>query len=127
MTPLWIRVLTGLGSLILLITAGLHLGGLDDLNLLFETTNSEFLESAIKGVWILLSVQFLFMACLAFGLSFYRSWGCAAVLMAFACWLFVNALIIFANVGFFIAIPMLIIAGLCYGISGLTIRRSMKS
>ncbi|NNE56639.1 MAG: hypothetical protein HKN36_00900 [Hellea sp.] len=125
MKPNIIQILTGIASLILLVIASMHYGGLSSLKDAIGVIDSAFFKGAIPGVWIMPSIHMIFIACLAFGLSFYKSRACAAMLIAFGAWCLVDAAIIFIHVGPFVPVYMLGVAGLCLLAAGFMLRRSL--
>ncbi len=120
-----IRALAAIGSLIALFTAYMHMTGAAPVKEIAAASDSQFFSAAIPQVWMLISVHLVFIAFLAFGLSFYKSRACAAILMAFGVWLLVDAAMVFAAAGPFIGVYALAAAGLCYLIAGFMLRRQM--
>ncbi len=119
------RILTALGSLTLLVTAGLHMTGLQLVKDATGKIEMAFLRDALSAMWVMPSIHWLLIACLAFGCSFYRSRACAAMLIAFGVWILIDALIVFSHVGMFIGAITLSAAGLCYLIAGFMLRSSI--
>jgi len=78
-------------------------------------------------MWVLPSMHWVFIAFLSIGLSRYKSNACAAILMAFGCWVLVDALITFLHVGPFMGAYMLAIAGALILTSGLMLRKEMRA
>ncbi len=117
------KVLAAIGSINLLTVAGMHMTGLGDVKSSVVTIESEFMQQALPAMWIMPSLHMIFMACLAVGLSFYKSRIVAAMLMAFGVWLWVDAALVYMHVGVFIGNIMLVISGLLYFVAGYLLRR----
>jgi|GEM_PF-3268295 len=124
--PTLTQILTCLGSLLLLTIAVFHMTGLVMMRDGIAVMEPGFIKNALPGLWITPSVHWVFIACLAFGLSFYTRNTTSIMLIAFGLMMFVDAAIIYAHVGFFIAEVMLAGAGLLFLISGWMMRREMK-
>ena len=119
------RLLTGFGSAILLGTSALHLFGLSIVRPALETVEPAFNQGTLTASWIVPSLHWLFIACLAFGLSVYKSKIAAAMLMAFGLLLLSDAVLLFTHVGTFIGVGLLGLSGLSYLIGGFLLRREM--
>lgn len=122
-----IKALTAIGSILLLITAYQHFEAVDLIKDIAAKIDDPILNPGLVPLWIHASVHILFIALLAFGASFYRSKACAAFLLGFGIWVLVIALISWTYVGWFKAIPMLLVAAVLYLISGFMLRRSAHS
>jgi len=122
-----VKILAGLGSLIVLFTAYMHMQGLPEATEAVAGVSQGFMKKAIPAVWVMPSVHMVFIGFLAFGLSFYRSKACAVMLIAFGLWLCVDAVIVFSAVGPFIPVYMLGAAGLSYLVAGFMLRKSTRS
>jgi len=120
-----IKIIAGIGSLILIITAGFHFTGFGDVRAASAGIEDDFMQHAILTNWLILSVHLFFVAVMAFGASFYRSRACAAIMIGFGLWILADAAIILTHVGYFIAVPMLGVAGLCLLVAGFLLRRDL--
>lgn len=126
MTKPAIKITAILGALILLVTAGFHMTALPELKTVLAGLEPGFFQTGLLATWILPSVHWLFIAFLSVGLSRYKSNSCAAILMAFGCWVLIDAAMTFAHVGSFIGVYMLGLAGLLLLASGLMLRKQMR-
>ena len=77
-------------------------------------------------MWKMPTLHWIFIAFLSMGLSRYKSNSCAAILMAFGCWILVDALITFMHVGPFVGVYMLGLAGALLLASGVMLRKEMR-
>jgi len=119
-----IKFAAAIGSFLLLTVTYKHFQSMDGVRSIIANIDDVFIKNAIIPLWILISVQFLFIALLAFGASFYRSKYCAAFLIGFGIWVLVDAAIVWSHNGWFSAVPMLLGAGGLYLIAGLFLRRA---
>lgn len=119
-----VKILTAIGSLVLLVVAFQHMQSVDVVKSITIDVDNVLIKSSIVPLWVLAAVQLLFVALMAFGASFYRSKACAAFLLGFGLWVLVDAAILWTYNGWFTAIPMLLAAGLLYLVAGLVLRRA---
>jgi len=126
MTKPVIKITAILGALILLAGAAFHMTAMSQLKQVVGSIESGFYRNALPGMWMMPAVHWLFIAFLSIGLARYKSNACAAILMAFGCWILVDALITFMNVGPFMGAYMLGLAGLLLLASGLMLRKEVR-
>jgi len=126
MTKPAIKITAILGALILIGGAAFHMSALPAVKDAIVPVEREFFKGAFTGMWVLPSMHWLFIAFLSIGLARYKSNACAAILMAFGCWILVDALITFMNVGPFMGAYMLGLAGLLLLASGLMLRKEVR-
>jgi len=121
-----VKVLAALGALILLFGSWYHSDALTQVKSAIAPMDDGFLKDALPGMWVIPSIHWIFIAFLSFGLSFYKSRACAAILIAFGVWLLIDAAIVYRYVGAFAGVYMLVVTGLLILTSGLLLRGSMK-
>lgn len=130
MTKPAIKITAILGALILLAGALFHFSAMAHVKASLGRVSPEamdvFFNQALAGMWMMPAVHWIFIAFLSIGLSRYKSNSCAAILMAFGCWVLVDALITFMHVGAFAGVYMLGLAGLLLLASGLMLRKQMQ-
>ena len=127
MTNSLIRVSAIIGALILFATAGFHMTALPELKSALGEMSPGFYQNGIPAMWTLPALHWILIGCISVGLSRYRSQGCAAVLIAFALWVLIDAIIAAMHVGLFIGVYMLIAAGICLLVSGLNLRKLSRA
>lgn len=121
-----IKITAILGGLILFAGAVFHFTGTGLVKGAVAGVESDFLRHALPAMWVMVSVHWIFIACLSIGLSWYRSRACAAMLMGLGLWLLVDALFVFLHVGGFIGGYMLLLAGGLILLSGVLLRRALS-
>ena len=122
-----IKLLAGLGALILFITSWFHSDALSQMQNAIAPMDDGFFKDGLPAMWLMPSIHWIFIACLSFGLSFYKSRAGSVVLIGFGVWLLIDAAIAYRYVGAFAGVYMLIVSGLLILASGLLLRRSMKA
>ena len=127
MTKPAIKITAILGSLILLAGAAFHLSAMAQLKTVMAGLEPGFFREALPGMWKMPALHWIFIAFLSMGLSRYKSNSCAAILMAFGCWIIVDGLITFMYVGPFLGVYMLALAGGLLLASGVMLRKQMRA
>jgi len=127
MTKPAIKITAILGALILLGGAAFHMTAMGQVKAALVDVEPAFFKEGLSGMWMMPAMHWLFIAFLSIGLSRYKSNSCAAILMAFGCWVLIDAAITFAHVGGFIGVYMLAFAGLLLLASGLMLRKDMRA
>lgn len=100
---------------------------LPDLNIALGEMTPGFYQKGLPAMWTLPALHWILIGGLATGLSSYRSRACAVILIAFALWVFIDAIVAFLHVGLFIGVYMLVAAGICFLFSGTKLRRLANS
>ncbi len=121
-----IKLFAALGGLILLFGSWFHSDALSQVRAAIAPMDDGFFRDALPAMWVMPSIHWIFIACLSFGLSFYKSRAGSVILIAFGVWLLMDAALVFRYVGAFAGVYMLIASGLLILTSGLLLRRSMK-
>lgn len=127
MTNRTTKITAIIAALLLLVEAGFHYMAVGTVRGAVVGVESDFLRSALVGIWVMPSLHWVFIAFLSVGLSRYRSRSCAAILMAFGVWLLADGGLTFLHVGPFIGVYMLGVAGALLLVSGWLLRRDMKA
>jgi len=116
-----------IGAIILILGAVFHMSALPQVRGAVSGVEPVFFKKALTAMWVMPSAHWIFIAFLSLGLSRYRSNACAAILIAFGAWMFMDALISFVTVGLFIGVYIMAAAGLCLLASGLMLRAQMRA
>lgn len=111
----------------LLVAAYFHMTGFGPMKTAIAPLEPGFYKTGLPVMWVLPSVHWGFIACVSVGLARYKSQACAAILMAFGVWVLVDAAITFTQVGAFMGVYMLGLAGLLLLLSGLMLRKDARS
>jgi len=127
MTKPAIKITAILGALILLAGAAFHMTAMPQLKAALGALSPGFFQDGLPAMWLLPSIHWIFIAFLSIGLSRYMSNSCAVILMAFGCWILVDALITFMHVGPFVGVYMLGLAGLLLLASGVMLRKEARA
>lgn len=127
MTKPAIKITAILGALILLAGGAFHMTALPQLKAALGALEPGFFQDGLPAMWKLPAIHWIFIAFLSIGLSRYKSNSCAAILMAFGCWVIVDALISFIYVGPFVGVYMLGLAGALLLASGMMLRKDMRA
>ena len=122
-----IKLFAAIGALILLVGSWIHSDALAQARMSIAVMDDGFFRDAMPAMWVMPSIHWIFIACLAFGLSFYKSRAGSVILIAFGVWLLVDAALVYRYVGAFMGVFMLGAAGLFILTSGLMLRRSMQN
>jgi len=131
MTKPAIKITAILGSLILFAGALFHLSGtghvMASINRIAPEVLPVFFNEALAGVWVMPALHWIFIAFLSIGLSRYKSNACAAILMAFGCWIIIDGIVTFMHVGPFLGAFMLGLAGALLLASGVMLRKEARA
>ena len=131
MTKPAIKITAILGSLILFAGALFHLSGTGQLqaylNQIAPDVMPVFFNEALTGMWMMPALHWIFIAFLSIGLSRYKSNSCAAILMAFGCWIITDGIVTFIHVGPFLGAFMLGLAGALLLASGVMLRKEIRA
>ena len=122
-----IKIIAALGALILLAGAAFHMTAMPEVRQSANVIELEFFRKALPGMWVMPALHWIFIAFLSLGLSRYKSNACAAILMAFGCWVLVDALVTLIYVGPFVGVYMLGLAGLLLLVAGLMQRKFVRA
>ena len=126
MTKPAVKVTAILGAVILLAGAAFHMSALAGVKAAVAGVEPAFYKNALVGMWIMPAMHWLLIAFLSVGLSRYKSNACAAILMAFGVWVFLDAAITFVHLGAFLGVYMLALAGGFLLASGFMLRGQMR-
>ena len=121
-----VKILAAIGALILLVGSWIHSDALSSMRTAIAPMDDGFFRDALPGMWVMPSVHWILIACLSFGLSFYKSKAGAVILIAFGVLLLLDAALVYRYVGAFAGVYMLIAAGVLILTSGILLRRSMQ-
>ena len=127
MTKPAIKITAILGALILLAGALFHMTALPQLETSIAEVEPDFFKHALGGMWMMPALHWIFIAFLSIGLSRYKSNACAAILMAFGCWIIIDGIVTFMHVGPFLGAYMLGLAGVLLLASGVMLRKEMRA